>query len=124
MHGESKVNQPHWDFWIGNQKFHATPHYSGCRLLVSFEIDSHKYLATKGWLDADVMWSSIYDAKGCWIAKGEERAITPEVRWILDRLYDQDNTLWQMLGSDNIEDPLDAEPVDNTPYHKGDDQPE
>jgi hypothetical protein len=121
VHGESTVTVPHWDFRVNDTRCHAFPHYSGVRLIVSVMHTDGKYytLGKDSTFLSRAVWS---DLKNDHVHHMMPH--TTETEWLNAVNYDDANTLWGMLGKGNIIDPLDQERADNTPWMKGDDQPE
>ena len=120
IHGESTVTVPHWDFEVNSEKYHAFPHYSGYRLIVGkIGHDGRFYTISR---DCQDLGSLEWHADGSHTRHSIPH--TEASRWLTDLNYTDDNALWKMLGSAEIHDPINDEKPDNSPWMKGDDQPE
>ena len=120
IHGESTVQVPHWDFEVNGEKYHAFPHYSGYRLIVGKTgPDGRFYTISR---DCQDLGSLEWHENGSYTRHSIPH--TDASRWLTEINYTDDNALWNMLGTGRIYDPINDERPDNTPWMKGDDQPE
>lgn len=112
IHGESIVSVPHWDFDVNGIKFHAFPHYSGRALIVSTIIQGETW-----YLSPDGPHKRKEEGGANYLPH------TPETEFLAALNYGS-RDLAAHLGGGEITDPLEIERPDNTPWMKGDDQPE